>query len=77
MIMIAVFIAFAISPLSTLRASGVALAIAVFIDAFLVRFVILPATMRALGDRSWWIPRWLDRLLPGERPPAVAAGEEQ
>ena len=67
-IMISVFLAFAISPLPTLRAFGVALAIGVFIDAFLVRFVILPATMRALGDRCWWLPRWLDRLLPGEAP---------
>ncbi len=75
LIMISVFLAFAISPLSTLRVSGVALAIAVFIDAFLVRFVILPATMRALGDRSWWMPRWLDRLLPGGDPVAVAATE--
>lgn len=64
-IMISIFLAFAVSSLSTLRVSGVALAIAVFIDAFLVRFMILPATMRALGDRSWWMPRWLDRLLPG------------
>jgi RND superfamily putative drug exporter len=75
LVMIAVFLAFAVSPLSTLRASGVALAIAVFIDAFLIRFVILPATMRALGDRSWWMPRWLDRLLPGGGPAAVVAEE--
>jgi RND superfamily putative drug exporter len=75
LIMISVFLAFAVSPLSTLRVSGVALAIAVFIDAFLVRFVILPATMRALGDRSWWMPRWLDRLLPGGGPALMAATE--
>lgn len=73
MIMISVFLIFAISPLPTLRAFGVALAIAVFIDAFLIRFVIIPATMRALGERSWWIPNWLDRLLPGGAAPAVAA----
>jgi len=75
LIMISVFLAFAVSPLATLRVSGVSLAIAVFIDAFLVRFVILPATMRALGDRSWWMPRWLDRVLPGARPVAVAVEE--
>jgi putative drug exporter of the RND superfamily len=69
LIMISVFLAFAVSPLTTLRASGVALAIAVFIDAFLIRFVILPATMRALGDRCWWTPKWLDRLLPGRSAP--------
>jgi RND superfamily putative drug exporter len=72
LIMIAVFLAFAISPLVTIRNLGVALSIAVFIDAFLIRFVIVPATMAALGERSWWIPRWLDRLLPGGGPPLLA-----
>ncbi len=75
LIMIAVFLAFAISPLSTLRASGMALALAVFIDAFLIRFVLVPATMKALGERSWWMPRWLDRLLPGGASPAIVAEE--
>jgi RND superfamily putative drug exporter len=64
-IMIAVFLAFAISPLMILRNLGVALAVGIVIDAFLVRFVLLPAVMRALGDRCWWMPRWLDRILPG------------
>jgi putative drug exporter of the RND superfamily len=67
-IMIAVFLAFAISPLMILRNLGVGLAAGVVIDAFLVRFVLLPAAMRALGDRCWWVPRWLDRILPGGRP---------
>jgi len=75
MIMMSVFIAFSLSPLSTLRAFGVALAVAVFIDAFLIRFVVVPAVMRALGDRCWWLPRWLDRLLPGGGAAAVAAEE--
>jgi RND superfamily putative drug exporter len=74
-IMISVFLAFAVVPLSTLRAFGVALAVAVFIDAFLIRFVIVPAVMRALGDRCWWLPRWLDRLLPGGNAPNLAAEE--
>jgi RND superfamily putative drug exporter len=65
-IMIAVFLTFAVSPLATLRGLGVALSLAIFIDAFLIRFIIVPATMRALGARSWWLPRWLDRVLPGE-----------
>ncbi len=72
MIMIAVFLAFSISPLSTLRNFGVGQAIAIFIDAFIIRFVILPAAMRALGNRCWWIPKWLDRIVPGgSRPPAT------
>jgi RND superfamily putative drug exporter len=64
-IMIAVFLAFAVSSLVILRNLGVALAIGVFIDAFAIRFVLLPAAMRALGDRCWWLPRWLDRVMPG------------
>lgn len=76
LIMIAVFLAFAISPLATIRNLGVGLAIAIFIDAFLIRFVVVPATMRALGDRSWWIPRWLDRLLPGGPAPTAPRAVE-
>jgi RND superfamily putative drug exporter len=76
-IMISVFLAFAVSPLATLRSFGVTLAIAVFIDAFLIRFVIIPATMRALGARSWWIPRWLDRLLPGGGSPVLVGEGER
>ena len=78
-IMIAVFLAFALSPLANLRNLGVSQAIGVFIDAFIIRFVLLPAIMRALGDRCWWIPGWLDRILPGQSLPqpqvrAEAAG---
>ncbi|MFM8530869.1 MAG: hypothetical protein ACKODY_00250, partial [Actinomycetota bacterium] len=43
---------------------GLGLAVAVFIDATLVRMVLVPATMELLGARNWWIPKWLDRLLP-------------
>jgi RND superfamily putative drug exporter len=41
---------------------GVGLAVAVLIDATLVRGVLLPATMALLGERTWWLPRWLHRL---------------
>ena len=43
---------------------GIGLAAAVLIDATLVRMVLVPATMELLGDRNWWLPGWLDRLLP-------------
>jgi RND superfamily putative drug exporter len=36
----------------------------VFVDATIVRMVLVPSTMELLGDRNWWMPRWLDRLLP-------------
>jgi RND superfamily putative drug exporter len=75
-IMITVFLSFSVSGLMSLRNFGVAQAIAVFIDAFIVRLIIVPAVMLWLGDRCWWTPRWLDRLLPGESPtPAQAEGD--
>ena len=43
---------------------GIGLAAAVFIDATLIRMVLVPATMQLLGDRNWWLPGWLDHLLP-------------
>lgn len=73
LIMIAVFLAFAVSPFPVLREFGVAQAIAVFIDAFMVRLIVVPSLMRMLGRRAWWIPAWLDRLLPGGAPVAVGA----
>ena len=66
-IMIAVFLAFSLSSFITIRDFGVAQSIAVFIDAFVIRLAIFPAVMRALGKWAWWMPRWLDRLLPGGR----------
>jgi RND superfamily putative drug exporter len=47
-----------------LKLAGLGLATAVFVDATVVRLVLVPATMELLGDRNWWLPRWLDRLLP-------------
>lgn len=44
---------------------GLGLATAIFIDATLVRMVLVPATMTLLGQANWWLPRWLDRVLPG------------
>ena len=43
---------------------GMGLAVAVLLDATLVRMLLVPATMELLGDRNWWLPRWLDRILP-------------
>ena len=47
-----------------LKLAGLGLATAVFVDATVVRMILVPATMELLGDRNWWLPRWLDRLLP-------------
>ena len=43
---------------------GVGLAVAVLLDATLVRMLLVPATMELLGDKNWWLPKWLDRILP-------------
>src|SRR5260370_15817382 len=43
---------------------GLGPAVAVFVDATIVRLVLVPATMELLGDANWWLPRWLDRILP-------------
>jgi putative drug exporter of the RND superfamily len=62
-IMCGVFIAFATASIVNLREYGVGLTVAVLIDATIVRLVLLPATIRLLGERAWWIPRRLDRLI--------------
>jgi RND superfamily putative drug exporter len=43
---------------------GIGLAVAVALDATIVRMVVVPATMTLLGARNWWMPRWLDRIVP-------------
>ena len=70
LIMIVVFLCFSVSQFITLRNFGVAQAIAISIDAFIIRLIVLPAIMKGLGRRSWWMPRWLGRLLPGTGAPA-------
>jgi putative drug exporter of the RND superfamily len=61
-IMICVFGSFVLSDLRVLKLIGFGLAFAVFIDATLVRLVLVPATMELLGDRNWWLPKWLEWL---------------
>ena len=63
-IMMAVFIAFAGAPIATVSQLGIGLTVAVILDATVVRIVLLPALMLLIGDRVWWIPKRLDRMLP-------------
>jgi RND superfamily putative drug exporter len=63
-IMMAVFVAFAGAPIATVSQLGVGLTVAVILDATVVRIVLLPALMLLIGDRVWWLPRWLERGLP-------------
>ena len=62
--MIAVFVGFGLDTDVTVKMIGVGMAVAVLVDATLVRMVLVPATMALLGSANWWLPAWLDRLLP-------------
>ncbi len=62
--MVAVFVAFALSSFSIVQQLGVGLATAVLIDATIVRLGLLPSIMKLAGDRTWWLPTWLDEKLP-------------
>ncbi|MCF0094772.1 MMPL family transporter [Micromonospora sp. MH99] len=64
LIMISVFGGFVFLDDPVIKSMGFALAIGVAIDAFVVRMTIVPAVMSLLGDRAWWLPRWLNRALP-------------
>ena len=64
LIMIAVFLSFVASPVPSLKMLGLGLATAILIDATVVRMVLVPATMALLGKANWWLPTWLDRVLP-------------
>ncbi|MEY3656871.1 MAG: hypothetical protein RL114_1229 [Actinomycetota bacterium] len=64
LIMVCVFAAFVLAPDRQLKLFGMGMAVAVFVDATVVRMLLVPATMELLGDRNWWIPKWLDRVLP-------------
>ena len=63
-IMIVVFGAFLLEDERVIKLFGVGLAVAVLLDATLVRLLLVPATMELLGERNWWLPGWLDRILP-------------
>jgi RND superfamily putative drug exporter len=63
-IMVFVFGSFLLEPNRTIQLFGLGLAVAVAIDATVVRLLLVPATMELLGERNWWLPAWLDRVLP-------------
>jgi RND superfamily putative drug exporter len=81
-IMIAVFAGFIGSDEAMIKSIGFGLATAVFFDAFVVRMAIVPAVLALLGRRAWWLPGWLDRILPnvdveGEGLRALEQGAER
>jgi RND superfamily putative drug exporter len=75
-IMVVVFLAFLAAPDVFLKLFGIGLAAAIFLDATVVRMVLVPAVMQLLGHRNWWIPDWLERILPRLDVERVAVGAE-
>jgi len=79
-IMVFVFGSFVLENDRIFKLFGVGLASAIFLDATIVRMLLVPATMELLGDKNWWLPRWLDRILPNINvegtPDAISIGDE-
>jgi RND superfamily putative drug exporter len=63
-VMIAVFFTFALSGPLPPKETGIILGVAVFLDAFLVRLILVPVLLRLTGNAAWWLPKWLDKVLP-------------
>src|SRR5918996_625106 len=64
LIMAAVFAGFIVEDAAIIKSIGFALAFGILVDAFIVRMTLIPALLALLGERAWWLPGWLDRLLP-------------
>jgi RND superfamily putative drug exporter len=64
LIMICVFLSFVFGADPAVKMVGLGLATAVFVDATIVRLVLVPSTMTLMGNANWWLPRWLDRVIP-------------
>jgi RND superfamily putative drug exporter len=84
LIMMSVFASFVLGDDPTGKLFGIGLAVAVFLDATLVRMVLVPATMSLVGRANWWLPAWLERILPrldlegaAESVPAVVEPERE
>ncbi|MEM8904374.1 MAG: MMPL family transporter, partial [Actinomycetota bacterium] len=82
-IMVFIFGSFVLEDDRVIKLFGLGLASAIALDATVVRMLLVPATMELLGDRNWWIPRWIDRILPTihvegsvEEPEAPEVAEE-
>jgi putative drug exporter of the RND superfamily len=73
-VMVVVFLAFVTAPDVFLKLFGIGLATAIFLDATVVRMVLVPAVMQLLGKRNWWIPDWLERVLPRLDTERIAVG---
>ena len=75
-IMVVVFSTFGLSSIIILKQIGLGLALAILLDATVVRALVVPATMRLMGKWNWWSPKWLDNLFPTAKPPNNSNGQE-
>lgn len=64
LVMVCVFTAFALGESQIIKMLGIGMATAILIDATIVRLIVVPSLMKLLGARNWWLPGWLDRVLP-------------
>jgi RND superfamily putative drug exporter len=64
LIMISVFISFVFGGDPTIKMLGLGLSTAVFVDATIIRMVLVPSSMRLMGNANWWLPKWLNRIIP-------------
>ncbi|MPY92725.1 MAG: MMPL family transporter, partial [Acidimicrobiia bacterium] len=81
-IMVVVFGSFLFENDRILKLMGTGLAVAILLDATIVRMLLVPSTMELLGDKNWWLPRWLDRVLPrldveGHAEPTPASADDE
>ena len=76
LIMVAVFVGFAFDTNLIIKMLGLGMAVAVTVDATIVRLILVPATMAILGRANWWLPGWLDRILPHVAPHGVEEDED-
>jgi uncharacterized membrane protein YdfJ with MMPL/SSD domain len=73
LVMVGAFAVFALMPILDMKEMGIGLAVAVLLDATIVRAVLLPATMKLLGDWNWYLPKWLEWLPQLEHEPKTEA----
>jgi RND superfamily putative drug exporter len=62
--MIVVFLVFSLTPERVIQEFGLGLAMAVLLDALVIRCLLVPALMQVVGEKAWWAPSWLDRRMP-------------
>src|SRR5206468_8318697 len=77
LLLLGVFGSFSVAGVQTVKEVGVGLAIGVVLDTTVVRIIMVPATMRLLGDANWWMPNWLKRFVPelNEGPSTASASQ--